>query len=795
MVNEQGAGDRNDRTNGERDSPRAEESSWALVPFESAPAKISDRPSAAAGFPGVTQVVKFGVREMGFRRSIALLRDVNQKNGFDCQSCAWPNPSGTRHLAEFCENGAKAIASDATRKQADAAFFARHCLQDLASHSDQWLNDQGRLVEPLVRRAGSDHYEPISWDGAFQVIAQHLNSLESPNRASFYTSGRTSNEAAFLYQLFVREFGTNNLPDCSNMCHESSGAAMMQAIGVGKSTVTLDDFERCDTIVVIGQNPGTNHPRMLSALQRAKRNGARIISVNPLPEVGLQRVRNPNPQEASGPIAYAKEMLGSGTALADLHLGVRVNGDVALLNGLMKAILESESPSARSWVDREFIDEYCSGFEEMRTHLGALSWSDIVAGSGIERTQIERAAHTIVEGQQLIVCWAMGLTQHRNGVDNVLALMNLLLLGGHIGRDGSGACCVRGHSNVQGDRTMGICEKMPPAFLDRLGQEFGFSPPRDAGLDTVDAIAAMRDGRVSVLVAMGGNLLSAGPDTAVTAQAMRRCALTVQISTKLNRGHLVTGETALILPCLGRAEIDVQASGEQFVTVEDSLSVVSSSRGSLPPAGPLVRSEPAIVAGMAGAVLGSTSVVPWSELVGDYGRIRDRIAAVVDGFEQFNERINREAIQLRNAAAERTFRTVDGSARFSVVELPALELLPGELLLTTIRSHDQFNTTIYGSEDRYRGISGGRRVILVNPVDIQRRSLAEGDRVDVSSRSEHGSRQMTDVQLVAYPIAVGCAAMYFPEANVLVSLGDVAAVSNTPVSKSIRVSLSRSSTT
>ena len=768
----------------------------AEIPRQPDEARTGRRAKAAAGVTAIAETVRFGVKEMGVRRTVSTYLAVNKKDGFDCQSWAWPSPDGARHLAEFCENGAKSISSEATRKRLTRGFFAEHSVDELAQRSDQWLNEQGRLTEPMVLRAGSRHYEPIGWDAAFALVADELHQLDSPDQATFYTSGRTSNEAAFLYQLFVRSFGTNNLPDCSNMCHESSGAAMVESIGVGKSTVVFTDFDETDTIFIIGQNPGTNHPRMLTALERAKRNGATIVSINPMPETGLMRVRNPNPQEATSLLAYPAELLGPGTELSDLHLAVRVNGDVALLKGIMKAVLDEEDERPGEVLDRMFIDRYTHGFDAFADDLRATSWEEIVEASGVELDQIRAAGRIAANAERMIACWAMGLTQHRNGVDNVSATMNLLLLGGHIGRPGAGACCVRGHSNVQGDRTMGIWERVNQGFLDALGREFEFAPPRQDGLDSVDSITAMYDGDVKVFVAMGGNLLAAAPDTAYTAVAMQRCELTVQISTKLNRGHLVTGRQALILPCLGRTEIDRQRSGEQFVTVEDSLCVISSSRGSLEPASPDLRSEPAIVAGLAAAVLGDgyqgdPPAIRWAALADDYDRIRDHIANVVIGFEDFNARIECDVFYLPNAARNREFATGTKRANFAVTEIPQHSLRPGEFLLTTVRSHDQFNTTVYGSDDRYRGVFGGRRVIFVNHDDAASANLREGELVDVTSHFAGQQRVMTEVQVVPYPIAKRSAAMYFPEANVLVPVSSVADGSNTPTSKSIRITLSR----
>src|SRR4051794_16673771 len=677
----------------------------AAPPLPDGPARVGHAPRAAAGLGAIVQTVKTGVTQMGARRTTSLYLQVNKKDGFDCQSCAWLNPDGERHIAEFCENGAKAIAAEATRSRVDAEFFARHTISALAGQSDRWLNEQGRLTEPMVRRAGSDRYEPISWPDAFGLVADELGRLDSPDRATFYTSGRTSNEAAFVYQLFVRQFGTNNLPDCSNMCHESSGTAMVDSIGVGKSTVVFSDFDETDTIFVIGQNPGTNHPRMLTALERAKRRGATIVSINPMPELGLLRVRNPNPQEG-GLLHYPVELAGPGVALSDLHLPVRVNGDVAILKGILKVLLEEEERRPGQVIDRPFVDRFTEGFEQLEADIRATTWPEIVEASGVPIDDIRAAGRIAANAERMIACWAMGLTQHRNGVDNVSAVLNLLLAGGHMGRPGAGACCVRGHSNVQGDRTMGIWERMTQGFLDDVGREFGVTAPSHHGLDSVDSIRAMHDGEIDVFFALGGNLLAAAPDTAYTAEAVQRCRLTVQVSTKLNRGHLVTGQQALILPCLGRSEIDEQRSGAQYVTVEDTLGVISSSRGSAPPASELLRSEVAIVCGLATAVLGSSTTVDWTGLADDYHRIRDHIDHVVPGFQDFNHRIEQDIFYLPNSARHREFQTSSAKAKFKVLAMPVHHLAPGELLLTTVRSHDQFNTTVYGEDDRYRGIFG-----------------------------------------------------------------------------------------
>jgi len=755
-----------------------------LPPIEATAARTGPRASSAAGLPAILSTFRVTLPRMGVRDTLSAFLKVNQKTGFDCQSCAWPSPDGKRHRFEFCENGAKAIASEGMHRVIGASFFREWSVEDLAGQSDAWLERQGRLAEPLIRRPDATHYEPVSWDEAFRVIARHLNALRTPDGAAFYTSGRASNEAAFLYQLFAREFGTNNLPDCSNMCHESSGTALTESLGIGKGTVTLEDFEQTDLIIIIGQNPGTNHPRMLTSLEHAKRNGATIIAVNPLPETGLLRFTDPNPDEYGNPLRFAAGVMGSGRPLADLHLPVRINGDMALLKGLMKVLLAEEGAHG-GVLDREFIQDSTVGFEALVADLDATSWEEIERISGLSRVEIERAGRIVAGARRMICCWAMGLTQHRNGVSTIQTLVNLLLLGGHIGRPGAGTCCVRGHSNVQGDRTMGIWDRPSPAFLDALASEFSIVPPRHAGKDVVDAIAAMLDGEIEVFVGLGGNFLAASPDTRCTAEALRSCQLTVQVATKLNRGHLVTGRTALLLPCLGRSERDPGG----VLSVEDSFGIVSASRGYAEPISPNLRSEAAIIAGIATATLAGRSRIDWLGLAGDYSRLRDRIGRVVAGFADYNVRLAKGPFYLPNPARQRRFVTPSGRAGFHVAPLTDLARDDDHFLLTTIRSHDQFNTTIYGLDDRYRGVHGGRRVLFVNPEDLDRRHWRAGMRVDITSHFGEERRVARAFQLVPYAIPRGCVAAYFPEANVLVPMGSVAERSNTPTSKSIEVSL------
>ena len=760
----------------------------AQPPIELDPVKVGHASTTAAGIMGVLKSIQHTFGEMGPLNATRALLKLNQKDGFVCQSCAWPSPDDHRSFAEFCENGAKALADEATKKRITPEFFEKYSVAELREKSDYWLGHQGRLTSPMVLRPGSTHYQPIGWEDAFELIGRTLNGLQSPNRAAFYTSGKTSNEAAFLYQLFVRQFGTNNLPDCSNMCHEASGWALRNVIGVGKGTVTLEDFEKADAIFVIGQNPGTNHPRMLTSLQKAKQRGCRIVSINVLPEVGLMRFTNP--QDFADPLKALPALLGKSTAMADLWLPVRANGDVAVMKGIMLEMLAAEERNPGGVFDRAFIETCSAGYQTFVEDLRRSDWREIEESSGLTREQIRKAADVAVQCDRIICCWAMGLTQHRNSVDTIEEVMNFLFLKGNIGRPGSGACPVRGHSNVQGDRTMGIGHRMGKGFLDDLGREFGFEPPREDGLDTVETIRAMRAGKVRFFLALGGNFLSASPDTEFTAAALESCALTAHISTKLNRSHLVNGHTALILPCLGRSEIDKQAEGPQFVTVEDSMSIVNRSEGSANPASGHVRSELAIVAGIAKATLNDRSTVDWDYLVGNYARIRDAISRVIPGFENFNERIRGGCFHLPNPARDRReFPNAAGKAKFTVHGIPNQLLEPGQYWMMTIRSHDQFNTTIYGLDDRYRGIYNGRRVIFMNPKDILEAGLQPGQFVDLTSHFQGEKRAAAHFQIAPYEIPRRCTATYYPEANPLVHIGSVSELSNTPASKSVIITI------
>jgi molybdopterin-dependent oxidoreductase alpha subunit len=763
----------------------------AQPPVETNGTRLKAAPRAAAGLRAIQKSVAIASDEMGLVRGAKLLLKVNQVDGFDCQSCAWPSPDD-RHVAEFCENGVKAVADEATTARITAQFFREYSVADLATKSDHWLGKQGRLTEPMVLRPGATHYQPIAWEDAFRLIAEELRVLPSPDAAAFYTSGRTSNEAAFLYQLFVRAYGTNNLPDCSNMCHESSGVALGETIGIGKGTVTLDDFAEADAIFIVGQNPGTNHPRMLSTLQAAKRRGARIVSINPLPEAGTTSFVNP--QDLKNLLRIPGVLMGRGTALADLWLPVRIGGDMAFFQGLMKELIAEEALRPGAVLDHTFISEYTTGFESLSEHLQRASWSDIVATSGLSREQIRAAAEIMLKAKSVIVCWAMGLTQHRQAVGTIQEIVNCLLLRGNVGRPGAGLCPVRGHSNVQGDRTMGIWERPSSTFLDRLEREFSFKAPRHDGLDVVDTIKTMHAEKVRTLFALGGNFLSATPDTEFTAEALRRCSLTAHVSTKLNRSHLITGRTALILPCLGRTEIDRQANGEQFVTVEDSMGIINSSRGSLEPASEHLLSEPAIVARLATAVLEKRTSIEWLALAADYDRIRAHIENVIPGFERFNERVRIGPFYLPNGPRDsRTFATASGKAVFTTHTFSdEAPLEPGQFVMMTIRTHDQFNTTIYGLDDRYRGVFGGRRVIFLNVADIAEHGLVQGQLVDLTSHYRGEKRFAPSFMVAPYNIPRGCAATYFPEANVLVPIDSVAEGSNTPTSKYVVITLAPS---
>jgi molybdopterin-dependent oxidoreductase alpha subunit len=749
----------------------------------------------AVGFPAVANAMKISLEQMGPLRTAQTLLAVNQKKGFDCPGCAWPE-ADKRHKAEFCENGAKAVAEEATRRKVPPAFFAEHSVAELLTRDDYWLGQQGRLTHPMILDEGATHYRQASWDEAYSVIVEELGAMDSPDQAIFYTSGRTSNEAAFLYQLLVRGIGTNNLPDCSNMCHESSGSALVQTIGIGKGSVSLKDLETAPLIFVAGQNPGTNHPRMLSALEKAKKNGGHIVAINPLPEAGLLRFENP--QNVSGILGTR---FGGGTDLADDFLQIRAGGDQALFQGLGKYLLEQEELTGDVF-DHGFIREHTQGLDEYLQAVRETSWEEILDATGLALDQIRSVGARLAAAPAAIVCWAMGLTQHKHSVATLRDVVNVLLLQGNIGKPGAGVCPVRGHSNVQGDRTMGIFERMPETFHNALDAHFDFASPRHHGFDTVAAIRAMRDGGGRVFMAMGGNFIRATPDSLVTEAALRNTALTVQVSTKLNRSHLVTGRRGLILPALGRTDRDSQASGDQRVTVEDSMSAVHASRGRLTPPGPEVRSEISIICRIGERLFSrpespfraNAPRIDWLAAEADYAVIREHIAAVVPGFEDYEAKISTPGgfILPHGPRDGRKFTTPSGKAVFTgnVLEYPKVP--EGRLLLQTLRSHDQYNTTIYAKDDRYRGIYGARRVVMVNPEDLAEAGLEDGAAVHlVSEYSDGVERRAEDFRVVAYPTTRGCAAAYYPETNVLVPLDSVADTSGTPTSKAVVVRLEK----
>ncbi|MFI1051845.1 FdhF/YdeP family oxidoreductase [Streptomyces griseoruber] len=745
----------------------------------------------ATGAPAVVHALRYALGQTSPKRTALTLLTINQAKGFDCPGCAWPEPApGKRHRNEYCENGAKHIADEATSRRVTADFFRQHSVDELSRRSDHWLNQQGRLTEPMVLREGATHYEPIGWDEALDLLADELRALDHPDEALFYTSGRLANEPAFLLQLFARAFGTNNLPDCSNMCHESSGSALGETLGIGKGSVGLDDLHACDLVFVVGQNPGTNHPRMLSALEETKRRGGHVVAVNPLPEAGLLRFKHP--QKARG-------IIGRGTDIADQFLQIRPGGDLALFQALNLLLLEAEDKEPGTVLDRDFIEAHTTGYDAFAERIRETSWDAVLEATGLTRGEIEQVHERVLASRSVIVCWAMGLTQHKHGVPTIREVVNFLLLRGNIGRPGAGVCPVRGHSNVQGDRTMGIWERMPQPFLDRLGQEFGFTAPTKHGLDSVDSIRAMLDGRAKLFVGVAGNFVRASPDSDATERALRNCRLTAHISTKLNRSHTVCGRTALILPTLGRSDRDVQAGGEQFMTVEDSMSEVHATRGRLAPASPHLLSEVSIISRLArktltaGTETGADTAadIPFADFEADYDLVRDRIARVVDGFEDFNERVRRPGgFRLPNPVNERVFRTPTGKAVFTANDFTMLQAPEGHLVLQTLRSHDQWNTIPYAMDDRYRGIKGGRRVVLVNRADLTDLGLDDGGLVDLVSIWTDGSERRADgFRVHAYPTPRGSAAAYYPETNVLVPLDSVADISNTPTSKSVIVRL------
>jgi molybdopterin-dependent oxidoreductase alpha subunit len=766
-------------------------------PPPSAETDIPDREPAAppvfapydapAGGWGAMHATARALREQSveLKGSRALL-SMNQPEGFDCPGCAWPDPRHTSSF-EFCENGAKAVTWELTKRRVTREFFAAHTVRELEHESDYWLEEQGRLTEPMRYDLTTDHYVPVDWSEAFAIIGRELNALDDPNEAEFYTSGRTSNEAAFMYQLFVRRFGTNNFPDCSNMCHEPTSVGLPESIGIGKGTVLLDDFAHADAIFIIGQNPGTNSPRMLTELHRASRRNVPIVVFNPLRERALERFAAPqNPVEMA--------TFGE-TRIASEYCQVRIGGDVAALKGVMKLVLEAHDEALRNSLepvlDPDFIAQHTHGFEAFADDLRRTSWDDILRVSGLSRQQLERVAAVYMRARAVIVCYGMGITQHRLGTANVQQMVNLLLLRGNFGKPGAGICPVRGHSNVQGDRTMGVDEKPKPELLDQLKKVFGFEPPRARGHHVVNAVQAMVDGRAKVFIGLGGNFVRAVPDWPAAEAAMRRLRLTVAVSTKLNRGHLVHGEQALILPALARSDIDMQATGRQSITVEDSMSMVHASSGLVTPPSEHLKSEIAIVCGMAKATLPDCGI-DWDFYVADYNRIRDKIEEVFPQlFADFNERIRRPGgFHLTTPPRQRVWETATGRANFLV--FPGIEedrpvSDPAMLRLATLRSHDQYNTTIYTLDDRYRGVFGGRMVVFMNELDMRARGIAEGDPVDIESLADDKRRVVSGFWAKAHSIAAGSVGAYYPETNPLLPLAYHDVKSGTPAAKSIPV--------
>lgn len=746
-----------------------------LPPSQHTGLKLGKIKSSAAGIPAVSSSIAHLSKELGLFQGLRIMAKVNQKGGIDCPGCAWPDPEHRSKLGEYCENGAKAIAEEATEARVDPDFFAKHSVEELSEWSDYALGKAGRITHPMMLKEGSSHYENISWHEAFENIGKRIKSHQ-PNESVFYTSGRTGNETAFLYQLMVRKLGTNNLPDCSNMCHESSGVGLGETLGVGKGSVTLKDLYNAEVIMVMGQNPGTNHPRMLSALQKCKENGGKIIHVNPLPEAGTTRFIDPQ-----SPL----EILKGGTKIADLFLQVKINGDLGLLKLIMKGLLDREDAGQDVGIDHDFIQKNTENAEAFFVDIRQIDEAKCYEQCGLSKAELEECIDLIAKHQKIIICWAMGITQHRNGVANVQEIVNLLLMKGAVGKEGAGTCPVRGHSNVQGDRTMGIYEKPPQAFLDSLEKEFNFQPPREHGYDVVDSISAMKDGKVKVFMAMGGNFISATPDSELTAQAMQNVDLSVQISTKLNRSHIITGREAIILPCKSRVERDEQRGVVQFQSVENSMGVVHKSIGSFPPASDQLKSEVGIVCELAGVLFPEEKSV-WEKRSTDYNLIRDEIAATIPGFEDFNRKVRISGgFDLPNVAREGKF--IDGKAKFTVNELPDYELQEEQLIMMTIRSHDQYNTTIYGLDDRYRGIYNERRIILMHPEDMKSRGLKTKDIVSIHSDFMGERRSVHKFIALDFDIAKGCCATYFPEANALVPLKSVAKRSNTPASKFVEV--------
>ncbi|MCI4671623.1 MAG: FdhF/YdeP family oxidoreductase [Bacteroidia bacterium] len=766
------------------DSPSNKRSISPIPKPEFTGISLAEPSTYAAGATGVKVALEHTFKEMGVWKSLKALMHMNQKDGFDCPGCAWPDPDKKRSsFAEYCENGAKALAEEATNQRVDPDFFALHSIEEIASWSDYKIGKSGRITHPVILRPGKDHYEAIEWEEAFEEIAKQLNALESPDEAVFYTSGRSSNEAAFLYGLFARAYGTNNMPDCSNMCHESSGVALKESLGIGKGSVLLEDFEKAEVVMILGQNPGTNHPRMLSALEKCKKNGGKIVAINPLIEAGLKRFKNPQKL-----VGYT----GSGTELADHYLQVKINQDIPLLKAIMKKLYLRDKQGEPIF-DHDFIHNNTRGYESLIMDLATYQLEELIERSGVDEAYIDQVVDLLASSKKIIICWAMGLTQHKNGVENIRECVNLLLLKGSIGKEGAGTCPVRGHSNVQGDRSVGIVSKTTPQVAESIEKAFGFKSPEGKGLDTVHSIEAMHEGRAKVFFALGGNFLSAAPDTLYTAKALQNCELTVSVSTKLNRTHTLAGRTSIILPTLGRSEKDLKNGKARKLSVENSMGKVHATKGLLKPASDQLMSEPEIIARLAKHTLQSKVKVNWLEMGENYELIREKIAEVVSGFEDYNEKISsKNSFYLPNNARKGDWSSLPyGQAHFANCALPEHSLEKDEFLLMTIRSHDQFNTTIYGLNDRYRGVKNERRVLFMNIDDMERMGLKKQDLVNISSEYDGVKRVAEQFLVIPYSIPKQNLACYFPESNVLVPLMHFADKSHTPISKSIKVKLEK----
>ncbi len=744
--------------------------------------RLEDPKQSAAGLLGVKVALQHSFKEMGVARSMKALAEMNQEDGFDCPSCAWPNPEKGSKIAEYCENGAKALADEATTKHIGADFFQKHSVEELSLLTDYQLNTFGRITEPLVLRPGSVHYEPITWEDANLLIAEELHKLNDPNEAVFYTSGRSSNEAAYLYGMFARAFGTNNMPDCSNMCHESSGVALSETLGIGKGSVKLEDLYGAEVVIVAGQNPGTNHPRMLSALEKCKKNGGKVISINPLQETGLVHFKNPQ---------SLKGTLGGGVAIADIYLAVKINQDIPLVKLLLKKLAAIDAEKGNIF-DHDFIETYVDGYDQLIEDLKHYKEEALSNKCGVSKDKIDETVALLADKRKIVVCWAMGLTQHKNGVETIQEYINLLLLKGAVGRPHAGTCPVRGHSNVQGDRSVGIMHFVNPALNERIEKHLGFTPPDKEGYDTVVAMKAMHDGDAKVFICLGGNFLMAASDTEYTAKGLQRCELTVQISTKLNRTHLVTGKTALILPTFGRSEKDMKAGNLRYLTMEDSMGRVRQSKGLLKPASEQIKSEPELIADLADTYFSGQHSVDWKAMGEDYELIRESIDKVIKGFENTSKRSKGVGYYLPNNVRELDFGMLpNGKAQLTINHLPNHRLKKNEFLLMTIRSHDQFNTTIYGMDDRYRGIYNERRVLLMNTRDMQALNLSKLDVVNIHSNYNREKRTAYQFKVIPYQIPMGNLAAYFPETNVLIPFDQFADKSKTPISKSVKVTIEK----